>query len=193
VLANNYSAEYGGSAGGVIIETTRSGTNQFHASTYEYLRNDAMDAPGFFAPIVNGAKQTPPLRYNVFGVTAGGPIRRNQTFFFAAYEGTRRHTGSVTTLTVPTDLQRAGDFSSTLNAQGTVSVYDPAGSLRQPFPATCSQDVSTRRTARHADFRRSPGAGQPRWASNFQANSLTAVTSDFLLAKVDQVSMREIG
>jgi hypothetical protein len=84
VLANNYSAEFGGSAGGVIIETTRSGTNQVHGSAYEYLRNDALDAPGFFAPVSNGAKQTPTLRYSVFGATWGGPIRRNKTFFFAA-------------------------------------------------------------------------------------------------------------
>ena len=58
VLANNYSAEYGGSAGGVVVETTKSGTNQLHGSAYEYLRNDAMDASGLFAQVVDG-KQTP--------------------------------------------------------------------------------------------------------------------------------------
>ena len=76
-LSNNYSAEYGGSAGGVIVETTKSGTNQIHGSAYEYLRNDALDAPGFFATVQNGAKVKPELRYNVFGGTLGGPIRRN--------------------------------------------------------------------------------------------------------------------
>jgi Carboxypeptidase regulatory-like domain len=189
VLANNYSAEYGGSAGGVIIETTRSGTNQSHGSTYEYLRNDAMDAPGFFAPIVNGAKQTPALRYNVFGVTAGGPIHRNQTFFFAAYEGTRRHTGSVTTLTVPTDLQRAGDFSSTMNAQGTViPVYDPAGSPRQPFPRNVvPKDQLDPVGLRVVNYfpRPSRVPDNLAGANNFRSNSVTAVNSDFLLAKLD--------
>ena len=111
VVANNYSAEYGGSAGGVVVETTRSGTNQLHGSIYEYLRNDAMDASGFFAPVIDGVRQTPELRYHAFGATAGGPIRRNQTFLYAAYEGTRQHTGSTTSLIVPTDLERAGDFS----------------------------------------------------------------------------------
>ena len=67
IIANTYAAEYGGSAGGVIIETTKSGGNQLHGSAYEYLRNDSLDAPGFFAPVSAGAKLAPELRYNVFG------------------------------------------------------------------------------------------------------------------------------
>src|SRR5215813_8702656 len=111
VLSNNNSAEFGGSAGGIIVETTKSGTNQLHGSGYEYLRNNAMDAPGFFAPVQNGSKIEPKLRYNVFGTTIGGPVRRDKTFFFFSYEGQRLRTGGTDTLTVPTDLQRAGDFS----------------------------------------------------------------------------------
>ncbi len=80
ILSNNYSAEYGASAGGVIIETTKSGTNQFHGSAYEFIRNDAFDAPGYFAPIANGNKTTPKLRYNVFGGRIGGPVRRTRPF-----------------------------------------------------------------------------------------------------------------
>jgi hypothetical protein len=87
VLSNNNAAEFGGSAGGIIVETTKSGTNQMHGSTYEYLRNDAIDAPGFFAPITNGEKVKPKLRYNVFGSTVGGPIIHDKTLFFGAYEG----------------------------------------------------------------------------------------------------------
>lgn len=111
VLSNNYAAEYGGSAGGVIIATTKSGGNQFHGSLFEYLRNDAIDAADFFAPIVDGEKQKAPLRYNVFGGTIGGPVwlpekafgpagydGHNKTFFFFAYEGTRRREGQVRTL-----------------------------------------------------------------------------------------------
>src|SRR5258708_676332 len=134
VLSNNYAAEYGASAGGVIIETTKSGGNQFRGSAYEYLRNDAVDAPGFFAPVQNGAKVKPELRYNVFGTSLGGPIRRNKAFFFFDYEGQRRRTGVVQSLTVPTDPQRAGDFSQTLNAKGQViPIYDPSTSVRLPF------------------------------------------------------------
>src|SRR5262245_11080223 len=129
VLSNNYAAEYGGSAGGVIIATTKSGGNEFHGSLFEYLRNDAFDAADFFAPVVNGEKQKAPLRYNVFGGTIGGPVwlpkkafgpagydGHNKTFFFFAYEGTRRREGQSRTLTVPTLLQRQGDFSETLGA-----------------------------------------------------------------------------
>jgi len=85
ILSNNNSAEYGGSAGGIIVENTKSGTNQFHGSVYEYLRNDAMDAPGFFATIREGRKVKPELRYKVFGGVLGGPIRHDKTFFFFAY------------------------------------------------------------------------------------------------------------
>jgi len=77
ILSNNYAAEYGGSAGGVIIATTKSGTNQLRGSLFEYFRHDALDARDFFAPVVNGSKQKAPLRYNVFGGTVGGPKNRS--------------------------------------------------------------------------------------------------------------------
>jgi len=153
VLSNNYAAEYGGSAGGVIIATTKSGGNQFHGSLFEYLRNDALDAANFFAPIVNGEKQKAPLRYNVFGGTLGGPVwlpkkafgpagydGHNKTFFFFAYEGTRRLEGLVRTMTVPTLLQRQGDFTETLgalqcsNAAGAIG--NCAGAFTNPYFVT---------------------------------------------------------
>jgi hypothetical protein len=74
IMANGYSAEYGGSNGGVIIATTKSGTNQLKGSLFEYVRNEKFDAPNFFAPIQNGRKQRAPLRYNVFGGTVGAPV-----------------------------------------------------------------------------------------------------------------------
>jgi hypothetical protein len=87
ILSSTYSAEYGASAGGVVIQTTKSGTNAYKGSAYEFLRNDALDAPGFFAPVLNGAKTIPKLRYNVYGATLGGPVKHNRTFFFFSYEG----------------------------------------------------------------------------------------------------------
>ena len=133
VLSNNYAAEFGGSAGGVIVATTKSGTNQLRGSAYEYLRNDKLDAANFFAPFENGEKLRAPLRYNVFGATVGGPVfipkfydGRNKAFFFFAYEGSRRIEGFTDQFTVPQVEQRAGDFSKTLTAAGAlVRVYDP--------------------------------------------------------------------
>ena len=136
IMSNGYSAEYGGSAGGVIIATTKSGTNEFHGALYEYLRNDALDAANFFAPIVNNQKVKAPLRYNVFGGTIGGPVYlpkfgeggkalydgHNKTFFFFGYEGSRRKEGQTRALTVPTLKMRAGDFSEF----PTNIIYDPA-------------------------------------------------------------------
>jgi hypothetical protein len=142
ILSNNYAAEYGGSAGGVIITTLKSGTNRFRGSLFEYLRNEKLDAANFFAPVQNNRKVKAPLRYNVFGGTLGGPIRRDRTFFFFTYEGSRRFEGATRTLTVPTELQRAGDFSGTRNAAGAlVPIYDPNTTrqdgtrfVREPFP-----------------------------------------------------------
>jgi len=74
IMANGYAAEYGGSNGGVIVATTKSGTNELHGSLFEYLRNQKLDAANFFAPIVDGRKNKAPLRYNVFGATIGAPV-----------------------------------------------------------------------------------------------------------------------
>lgn len=196
VLSNSYSAEYGASAGGVIIETTKSGTNRLHGSAYEYLRNDAFDAPGYFAPVQNGSKVIPELRYNIFGGVIGGPIRKNKTFFFFGYEGQRQVIGSVTTLTVPTLLQRQGDFSQTFNAAGAViPIYDPnstqtvAGkSVRSQFPgnvipSNLLDPVAVKVLKYYPLPNRTPDSITGN--NNFRANSVTGTNGDFYIAKVD--------
>jgi hypothetical protein len=196
ILSNNNSAEYGGSAGGVIVETTKSGGNQFHGSAYEYLRNDLMDAPGFFAPISNGQKVKPELRYNVFGGTVGGPIRRDKTFFFFAYEGQRLRTGGVDTFTVPTLLQRIGDFSQTQNAAGKlIPIYDPGTtktvngiSVRDAYagnmiPAAQLDPVALRILQFYPLPNRTPD--NISGANNFRGNYAAASSADFYMIKVD--------
>ena len=144
ILSNNNSAEYGGSAGGIIVETTKSGSNQLHGSAYEYLRNDAMDAPGFFAPVNGNRRLSRGSGITCSAEQSADPIIHDKTFFFGAYEGQRLRTGGVDTLTVPTALQRAGDFSETFNAQGRqIVIYDPSTTrlvngvnVRDPFPET---------------------------------------------------------
>jgi len=109
VQTNNYSAEYGRNSGSVVNLVTKSGTNQFHGSLYEFLRNDVLDARNFFA------NNTPELRLNQFGGTLGGPIVKERTFFFGNYEGFRQVAGITRLTIVPTDDQRKGIFT---NSQG---------------------------------------------------------------------------
>lgn len=103
VQTNNYSAEFGRSAGAIVNVSLRSGTNEFHGSLWEFHRNDNLNARGFF-----GAGEKPFLIRNQFGVTFGGPIQRNRTFFFTAYEGFRERRSSPSFSTLPTLEQRQG-------------------------------------------------------------------------------------
>jgi len=115
VQTSNFSAQYGRNMGAVINAVTKSGTNQFLGSGYEFLRNDAFDAKQFFA------LQKGKLRRNQFGGSLGGPISRDRTFFFVAYEGLRERRGeSRSNLIVPTAAERTGDFS-----QSSVKPRDP--------------------------------------------------------------------
>ncbi|PYR83490.1 MAG: hypothetical protein DMG19_19000, partial [Acidobacteria bacterium] len=106
ILTGTYSAEYGRQAGGQIMVTTQSGTNAFHGSIWEFHRNSALDARNFFAP------QKPGFRRHQFGGVLGGPIKKDQTFFFAAYEGQRRGQQEASLATVPSLAFKNGDFSS---------------------------------------------------------------------------------
>ena len=96
VVTSNYSAEYGRTSGGVINAISRAGTNQFHGSVYEFLRNSALDARNFFDPAT-----IPALRRNQFGASAGGPIVKDRTFIFGDYEGLRSSFGLPQVDTVP--------------------------------------------------------------------------------------------
>src|SRR5882672_2428852 len=108
VLTSNYSAEYGKTSGGVVNAISRSGTNQFHGSVYEFLRNSALDAPGYFE-----GDTPPPFRLNQFGSSAGGPIRKDRTFIFGDYEGVRESKGVTVPVPVPSLAARG------LQADGT--------------------------------------------------------------------------
>src|SRR5207302_8130007 len=115
VLGSNYPADYGRTTGGVINAVTRSGTNAFHGSVYEFLRNSALDARNFFdGPVI------PSFKRNQFGGSAGAPIRKDRTFIFGDYEGLRQSLGVTTVDTVPSSAARSGQLST-----GQVSV-DPA-------------------------------------------------------------------
>jgi outer membrane receptor protein involved in Fe transport len=149
VETNSYSAQHGRAGGGIFNIVTRSGTNSFHGTAYDYLRNDALNANTFFGN--RAGQKKPPFRFNQFGATLGGPIDfpgkvfgpmkyagKNRSFFFFSYEAVRFSQGGTYIGTVPTLLQRAGDFSQTKNAAGAViPIYDPA--TTRPNPANTAQ------------------------------------------------------
>jgi hypothetical protein len=114
VQTGSYSAEMGGAGGGQINIVTRSGSNYFHGTAYEFIRNGAMDASTFASMGNNHLVQ------NNFGASFGGPIVKNKTFFFVNYEGFRMVKAMTMIDTVPTEAEISGDFS-----QSGVNIYDP--------------------------------------------------------------------
>jgi hypothetical protein len=120
--SSNFSAEYGNAAGGVVNIVTRAGTNEFHGSWFHFVRNGAMNARQFFAPVQDTLKR------NQFGGAIGGPIVKQKLFFFGTFQGTRlRNTPAGLIRFVPTAEQRRGDFSG-ISRQ----LVDPVS--RQPVP-----------------------------------------------------------
>ena len=130
VQTSSYSAEYGRAAGAVVNVALKNGSNQLHGALFEFLRNDKLDANGFFPNFF--ANRRLPLRQNVFGASVGGPAIKNKLFWFANYEALRRRDINVGGFLVPNAAQRAGDFS------GTPLIYDPleinATNARVPVP-----------------------------------------------------------
>lgn len=129
VQTNNFSAEFGRNSGAVVNAVTKSGTNELHGSAFEFLRNNALNATNYFAPVRNGERQTDGLKRNQFGATLGGPVwipklynGKDKTFFFFSYQGTRQRQLSFNSpAVVPSAAMRAGDFSAL------------SGQLRNPF------------------------------------------------------------
>ena len=141
VETSTYSAEFGRAAGGIVNVATKSGTNQLHGVAYEFLRNDHLNANSW----QNNRNRVPKglFQRNEFGAGAGGKIIKDRTFWFAIYEGTRQGSPDQALLTVPTALQRQGDFSQTFDRTGRLNtIYDytttrtnpTGGFIRDPFP-----------------------------------------------------------
>src|SRR5258708_6841744 len=107
---NAYSPEYGRSNGGTVMVIGKSGSNQFHGTLFEFFRNEALNARNLFAQ--PGPK--PQFRRNQYGLTLGGPIQSNKTFFFADWQGTQLRTGVTRFSVVPTLAQRQGIFTQTI-------------------------------------------------------------------------------
>lgn len=122
VQTNTFDAQYGRSVGGVVNVVTKSGTNAFHGTAFEFLRNFDLNAANLFS----GRDR---LKRNQFGGGIGGPIRKDRTFFFASYQGTRiSNSTPAATVTSPSAAMAAGDFSTWLGASGVGAIHDPLAS-----------------------------------------------------------------
>ncbi len=205
VNTNPYDAEFGHTGGGVVSYTIKSGTNSLHGSVHEFLQNYLLDANGFNA---NKAKQAKTdRRKNQFGFTIGGPIvfpklydGRNRTFFFAAYEGLRQNSFSSFTGTVPTALERKGDYSQTFDTNGALKViYNPYTTrlntavtgtqyIRDAFPGNVIPDSLQNTVAKNLlpyyPQPNQPGVGRS-VTNNFFSSSSNTLTSDRVDARID--------
>jgi hypothetical protein len=177
---SDYAAELGRSGGAVVQMTTKSGTNKFHGAAYEYFRNDALQARPYFA------KTNPELRYNLFGASLGGPIKKDKTQFFFNYEG-RRQTLTVTQIVnVPTPAELTGDFSAfstpvTDPNTGKQAVYNGRLNVLPPDEL----DPVALKLVSFYPAPNIPGAAPN--VSNFRANDPTLGVYDVYVARIDHV------
>lgn len=170
VARHNFSAEYGQNAG-IIQVVTKSGTNVFHGSLYEFHRNDNLDARQFFD------REKPEFLWNQFGGTLGGPIVRNRTFFFLSYEGLRESRGQTAIATVPDPVQLKGDFS-----QIPKSIIDPLS--RKPFPGNMIPDTRMSKVSKNF-MRFIPGPNLPVESGNLVVAPTDKKDSDQFSVRVD--------
>ena len=215
VYTSAYAPEFGHTSGGTVTYGMRAGTNTYHGALFEYLRNSAVDAPGFNA---NKAGQAiTPFRRNQFGGAFGGPLAlprlyhgRDRTFIFVAYEGLRDSIAGSFTGTMPTALERGGDFSKTRDSNGNLIVmYDPsttrldpsapAGTtryLRTAFPgnvvpAQRIEPIATKILSYYPQPNQ-PGVGQSS-TNNYFSSAPGTNNNDRLDARIDQhISDRQL-
>ena len=191
-----FSAEYGRTGGGLVNMVSKSGSNQWHGSLFEYMRNSKMDANNFFAN--RGGVPLGSFKRNQFGGTLGGPVTlpkiysgRNRTFFFLNYQGTRDRSAANTVRTVPTAAMRTGDFSQLTDVRGqAITIYDPLTTAltgtpaRQPFggnriPAARINAVAAKASTYY------PLPNQPGSVNNQVLSGTNGTTNDILGVRVD--------
>jgi hypothetical protein len=170
---NSYSPEYGRSNGGTVMVIGKSGGNEVHGTLFEFLRNEDLNARNYFAR--PGRK--PEFRRNQYGGTIGGPIQKNKTFYFGAWQGTRLHTGVTRQSVVPTEAQRNGVFTAT--------IYDPLTSPRTPFanntiPASRIDPIAAQ-VLDHYPLPNAPGA------NNFARTAVSPESQDQFEGRIDHV------
>lgn len=180
VAQSTYSAELGRSGGGVVQMSTKSGTNSFHGSAYEYLRNDVLQAVPDFA------LKNPTLRYNLFGASLGGPIKKNKTQFFFNYEGLRQTVATPQSLVIPTAQELTGNFNGIIDPLTGKQVVITDPKTGNPFPgnqipASLLDPVGQRLAAFYPQISGTTPTVQ------YSANVPLRTTRDAYVARIDHV------
>jgi Carboxypeptidase regulatory-like domain/TonB-dependent Receptor Plug Domain/TonB dependent receptor len=201
VQTTAYSAEFGRSGSGIVNVILKSGTNDFHGSGYDFVRNSALDSNTYFSN--HSGTPLPSFERNQFGGSLTGPVwipklynGKDKTFFLFSYEGLRQGTETEVTTTVPTALQRIGDFSQTFNSSGQqVVIYDPTttvasgtGYVRQPFAGNKITNIDPVAAAilQYYPLPNQPGAPYA-GTNNFFASGTSQLNIDTFDARVDEV------
>jgi hypothetical protein len=185
VLTGNAPAEFGNAAGAIVNAQMKSGTNAFHGNAFEFLRNDKLDANGFFPNRSNASKRA--FHRNIFGGTLGGPIRKNQAFFFMDYEGTRQKDSGPSLASVPLE-----DYRNGILTRFSQTIKDPANN-NAPFPNKIipqSRIVNPVAKALFADTKLYPlpnqaGVGAIGVSSDYRGVSANSLQNDQADAKAD--------
>jgi hypothetical protein len=203
VMANNLPPEFGSTMNGVINVASKGGTNEFHGTAYEFLRNKVLNASTFFSNRAGLGK--PAFTQNQYGLNGGGPIIHNKTFIYMAWEDFSQRQGTTGTYSVPTSAVRAGDFSNLRSSSGAlITVYDPATTcgqfgnpacvsgqtgLRTPFPGNMIPATRLDKTAaameQYWPLPNSPGAAFTN-ANNFIVNYNAVNDRNWENLRVDQ-------
>lgn len=181
VETNNASPEFGEYYGGVINFTTKSGTNDFHGTVYEYFRNTVLDANSFFNNRTGVPR--PPVHQNQYGISVGGPLKKNKAFFFGSWEGYRNRTGLPYETVVPTPAETTGDFTadSPIYYTGTTTQVSCNGVLNKVCP-----DPTALYMASVYKYWAAPNvANAPEGAINFSTNASSGGNSNQYIVRGD--------
>src|SRR5215470_17609880 len=195
VLRDSYGAEYGKHPGGQVTILTQAGTNQLHGSVYEFLRNNALDAPNYF-----DQGSAPPFQRNQFGAALGGPLRNNKTFLFGNYEGLRQHLHQTSVAFVPDDASRASAIPAvqpllSLWPESPTEACNPACGIAQYFSSplqTIREDFGTVRLDHNISSRDSlSGVYTVDDGNDFTETVLDPYSSDILTLREQVFSLNE--
>lgn len=183
VQTANYDAAFP-TGGAVVNVVTRSGSNMFHGSAFEFFRNAALDARQFFDA------RTPPYQQNQFGFSAGGPLVKERTFFFGDYQGLRIHQTSTSIISEPTAAMRNGDFHDYPGLIYDPATHSAASNTRQPFANNIIPSHRLSPVAQNL-LTVMPLPNSEGFSNNLRITNLAAETQDQYDVRIDQVAFRK--